>query len=222
MSENNSWIEAAWDAGIYARLFSELLGVPIAVALASNSDCISEAELSVKEKEQYEFLSNRRKRSFLLGRTALKQLLAESGGTGETGHLSFPVAGYSLSHSSGRGVAVSCLSPVSKIRVGVDIEMVRRLDRRSAKFFLSESEKRWLAKCDDSRVTLELIRLWTVKEALFKANMSCADRSLVKYGLFSPASSSGEAGHELSGGRFRYATLASDGFYISCAVLEEE
>jgi phosphopantetheinyl transferase len=79
----------------------------------------------------------------------------------------------SLSHSGDLAVAVG-LREAYAAGVGVDLERDRDVPPRAARFFLSESEDRPA----DQRLLLEL---WTVKEAVFKADLDNAGRLLRDY-----------------------------------------
>ncbi len=72
--------------------------------------------------------------------------------------------------------------------IGIDFEPWREAaDLRTARFFLRPSEQ---AHVTDSR---SLLRLWTVKEALFKATPDNGGAVLVDYALAEPESRSGSA-----------------------------
>ena len=98
--------------------------------------------------------------------------------------------------------------------VGVDIESHREVKKEMARFFLTPKER---AVSD-----LELLRLWTVKEALFKA---CPDNEkllLTDFETEDPQASSGKA--YLRDNRtieFQYSCHGTGAGYSSFAVCQE-
>jgi hypothetical protein len=103
-----------------------------------------------------------RRHDWLLGRAALK-----AHGIGDTSTVAFPNRCLSLTHSAGVAVAARCDG--DQAGVGVDLEGWRSLDPRTARFFLRPGEEG------------DLLRLWTVKEALFKATPVNGGAALVDY-----------------------------------------
>lgn len=72
--------------------------------------------------------------------------------------------------------------------IGIDYEPWRETaDLRTSRFFLRPSEQAYVT---DSRC---LLRLWTVKEALFKATPDNGDATLLEYEIADPGTSSGWA-----------------------------
>lgn len=72
---------------------------------------------------------------------------------------------YSLSHSKGHAVLASANFPT---QLGVDLEAVRLRDyRRMLPFFVSPDEEEWWQQQPDPGIAF--YRLWTIKEALLKA-----------------------------------------------------
>src|SRR5688500_8593893 len=71
--------------------------------------------------------------------------------------------------------------------VGVDIETGRRPPPRMARFFLTRKERRCLGQPSPE----QLLRLWTVKEALFKADPLNHRRVLADYALDDPLADAG-------------------------------
>jgi acyl carrier protein len=102
-------------------------------------------------------------------------------------------ASTSLSHAQGISVAAAVIGPAASI--GVDLEENRRADPRTGRFFLREHELAWLdaAGNDEHARNDEHVRLWTVKEALFKADPGNAGTVLRSYALADPGSRAGYA-----------------------------
>jgi len=74
--------------------------------------------------------------------------------------------------------------------IGIDLEGRRQIRKEAARFFLSEKELEWLRRQNEPS---HLLRLWTVKEALYKANPKNEDTGLADYVLEHPGWSSGKA-----------------------------
>jgi acyl carrier protein len=102
---------------------------------------------------------------------------------------SFPHPRLSLSHTDRQAAAVAVAGPAAG--TGVDLEHLRPADPRTARFFLRPEEEAWLRRCPARAV--EHVRLWTVKEALFKADLGNATRTLRDYAIDDPAARTGVA-----------------------------
>jgi hypothetical protein len=94
---------------------------------------------------------------------------------------------------------------------GVDLE-VRAPSERAARRFLSAPE------LEGARGADGWLRLWTVKEACFKADLSNAGTSITAYEVDEPAPRSGTAARKGTSSRFRYASLRAFGGWLSVAV----
>jgi acyl carrier protein len=81
-------------------------------------------------------------------------------------------AGTSLSHAEGLSVAAAVIGTGSTTSIGVDLEENHPADPRTGRYFLQDHELAWLeaAREKEHRRNDEHLRLWTVKEALFKAD----------------------------------------------------
>jgi phosphopantetheinyl transferase len=162
--------------------------------------------LEAGERPQYDAMAPARQGEWLLGRTALKQLLPA--GT-DTSAVTFPHPQLSISHACGMAVAVHVAGALG---TGVDVELAdRRPDRRTARFFLHADERA------EHLSAGELLRLWTVKESLFKATPDNAQLELLDYRLADAASTVGVASGP-RGERFRYATAQVADYVLTVAV----
>lgn len=139
-----------------------------------------------------------RRQDWLLGRAALK-----AHGIGDTSTVVFPNRGLSLTHSAGVAVAARCDG--DQAGVGVDLEAWRTIDPRSARFFLGPDEQG------------DLLRLWTVKEALFKATPANAGAVLVDYRVEDPCSLEGTA-QDRHGRMFEYLSRRRPEGWLTIAV----
>jgi 4'-phosphopantetheinyl transferase EntD len=201
------------------RLASELsngLGVHVLVAVAREpapDDALSAAERARLET----FATDARRTEWRLGRAALKAVLRATGASGETAGVVLPHPSLSLTHSGGIAVAVA-LEDAGAAGVGVDLERERAPRTAMARFFLSEDEEAHARPAD-------LLRLWTIKEAVFKADLENAGTTYRHYAVGFPAAR-GAASRESNGSaiRFAYATAELDGGPLCVArrLLEED
>jgi phosphopantetheinyl transferase (holo-ACP synthase) len=194
---------------------SEALGVPLSAATSRRLVRLS--ALSPEERRRHDgFASPERRREWRRGRAALKLLVG-----GDTAALRFPHPRLSLSHAAGRAVAVALDgAPPGVVGVGVDLEGPRRPREETARFFLDERERAWLAALAPAERPAELLRLWTVKEALFKADPDNDGGALADYALHAPGLPAGRARRGRR--RFRYATKIVDAGTLSVAVAEDD
>jgi 4'-phosphopantetheinyl transferase EntD len=139
------------------------------------------------------------------GRAALARLFARLGRDEAADAVRFPHPSLSLSHSGDWAIAAGC---VASTGVGVDLEFARPMDARAARFFLVGAELDYVASLPPPQQGAELLRLWTVKEAVFKA---CADnrgRLLADFRLDEPAARAGTARRvDGSGFTARYGSI---------------
>ncbi len=174
--------------------------------------------LSAGERARYDELPpGSRRPQWLTARAALRSVLAGLGEPPDTAGITFPNACYSLSHSPELAVAVGV--PAGRAHgVGVDVEPRRPVSLETGRFFLTTSERAWLDTVALPRRADELLRLWTVKEAAFKANLGNAGTTLIQYRIDDPALAGGTAScgegsftcsYATAVGRFGYLTVAS-------------
>lgn len=164
----------------------EALGMEIAFAVAR--DPLPRESLSPAESARLDgFGLPGRREDWLRGRAALKRLLARLGLPADTSLLAFPHARLSLTHSAGVAVAAALPGSPAAAGIGVDYEARRAMKAGTERFFLAppERERARAAALRDR----DLLRLWTVKEALFKAdplNRSGGGRYLSGYVVEGP------------------------------------
>jgi hypothetical protein len=206
------------DAAALSAWASEALGIPIAFALERRP--LPEEGLSEGERARYAgFSLPRRREDWLRGRAALKTLLRSLGEPEDTAGLAFPNARLSLSHSAGIAVAAGFrASPEGALGLGVDFEGRRPVKAATVRFYLSEAERSRpeaaaLAESD-------LLRLWTVKEALYKADPGNRSRGW-NLGAYEVAGSLADfAGSARVSGllSFRYLSREVEEGFLSLAV----
>ncbi|MEO7836505.1 MAG: 4'-phosphopantetheinyl transferase superfamily protein [Acidimicrobiales bacterium] len=171
------------------------LGVPVRVA--SVSEPVAPVSLTAGEQDQWSALApGPRRHDWLLGRAALKALLPRDT---DTSALAFPHPRLSLTHAGGWGFAVEAGGDVAG--VGIDYEAWGRpADPGTARFFLRPAEQAQVSGAES------LLRLWTVKEALYKATPDNHDAVLVDYRLGDAACLWGAATGP-RGEQMRYASI---------------
>ncbi len=177
---------------------SAVLGVGLEVRTASQP--VSVADLSPGERAQLP--EGRRGHDWLLGRAALKQLLDGA----DTCRLSFPHRCLSLTHAAGVAVAARCRDAAG---VGVDYEGWRTVDPRAVRFFLQDHE----------RHGADLLRMWTVKEALFKATPHNDGAVFLDYAVADPTALAGTA-TDGTGRTFRYVSGRLPHGWLTVAVCD--
>ncbi len=194
-------------------------GVPIVVSVARET--VDLPALTPAEKKVFERLkAEARQHTWLMGRSALKTLMRRLNAGDDTAALTFPHTRFSLAHTDEAAVAVATLARQG-LGIGVDVERAdRRPQERAARFFLSTAEQKWLAALPAADQPLALLRLWTVKEALYKANPDNAGTVLNEYETHNPGADAGTARILLPGSMwlFRYATFAFADAVVSIAL----
>jgi len=193
------------------------LSLQIETAIAVCETPCSETELSDCEKERFLNLgSAARKLSWLRGRAALKQLLQYYGEKKDTSRVVFPNPNYSLTHSGRYAIAAGCKNPNQGI--GIDYEVDRYPRNEAMRFFLTSDEMDSINNLSESSKKNHLLRLWTVKEALFKSNLENSNTWYTEYVLKNPLDIVGEAFWPVSDKQFRYASVKTEKGYISMAI----
>ena len=177
-------------------------------------------KLSPGEKlELAKFTNDNRRHSWLRARCALKSLLSELGQNADTTAVSFPHCQYSITHTADMAIAVARLDAEPN-GIGIDLEVCRLVKPGSEKFFLAEPERQWLDSLQGANKDEQLIRLWTIKEAIFKSDLQSQDGVLKNYLLEIPKNYHGEALHHANGksARFRYASSQLDNAWLTVSI----
>ncbi len=124
----------------------------------------------------------------------------------------FPSRDASLAHSDGLAVAAHVDGADG---CGIDLERPRRMDPASARHFLTREEQAALREEHD------LLLLWTIKEAVFKADRGNAGRVLSSYRLDALDACGTAWRMDAGSSRFRHAArLLDGGWRIAVAVGE--
>lgn len=181
---------------------------------------IEVGELTLGERGVFDNLKDgERREEWLRGRGRLKEVLRCLEESEDTSRLKFPNARFSLSHSGDRAMAVGIPDTRGIDGIGVDMERPRPVKAEAARFFLNEIERQRLTRSTES----DRLRLWTVKEALFKAHPENEGQGVKDYFILFPDRLSGSAVHPRSGRRFLYHSEASSEGVLTVAVcLSEE
>jgi phosphopantetheinyl transferase (holo-ACP synthase) len=101
--------------------------------------------------------------------------------------------------------------------IGVDLEVKSAPKPDTARRFLNPAEMVWLRRMEEEERPRMLHRIWTVKEAAFKADPQNQWRTLKDYGMADPGYVAGKArrGERV----FYYASFEVPGGFLSVAVL---
>jgi phosphopantetheinyl transferase (holo-ACP synthase) len=167
------------------------LGIPLRISISSEPAAIG--RLTEGERECLRKLEVSPERSsWLKGRSALKRLLSSLGEDDDTSLISFPNSRFSLTHSGEVAIAVGTNS-AELSGIGVDLELNRPVREGTARLFLNAEEQAWLLGRHELLRSKALLRLWTIKEALYKADPSNSERWLTDYEIESPAAPWGNA-----------------------------
>jgi len=205
-----------------SRQFSAELNCPIKLFLCREQ--VGESDLSDAEKLRLAEMKHPLKReSWLRGRFALKNIVAEledlsDWQTIDTMQIRMPNANYSLSHSG--DFAASVFSAAGK-GIGVDLEMERIVKSGSTKFFLASHEKDWtMTLSEGPEQNDQILRLWTVKEALFKSDLQNEGKTVSRYVLDEPPVLSGSAFtlSDSGGKSFRYSSQKFLNYWLTIAI----
>ncbi len=149
------------------------------------------------------------------GRNALLSVSKRLGLSLDIDALRFPHPHFSLSHSGGTGAAIAWTGTDNFAGIGIDIERKREIDPRSARFFLREEERFDLKHSQDN-----LLRLWTVKEALFKADPDNRDQGVRDYIVDSAHRMLGKARHIKTGRTFLYQSERTEFGFLTVALAQ--
>jgi 4'-phosphopantetheinyl transferase superfamily len=136
------------------------------------------------------------RRRWRTGRRALRGALTLVGLDADTSTIRFPHRRVSLTYAGDGAAAVVAVDDrPERCGIGIDRQLPAawRPSRSAARFLLTQAEARWLERAAGPDYGRVLLRLWTVKEALFKADPGNADRRLGDYRLADPGAGCGRA-----------------------------
>lgn len=199
----------------FAHALLETFSLPILACIEGKP--LPEAQLSAGERQELARLTApSRRESWLRGRAALKRLAGAIGMDADTSLLRFPHPRISLTHSESWAVAIG-LNSEKLGGLGVDLELKSVPKPEAARKFLNPSELVWLRRMDEGDHPRLLHRLWTVKEALFKADPENSGKTVKDYALADPGFVAGRARRGVR--LFHYASFEVPEGFLSVAVL---
>ena len=188
------------------------LGISLKLSIAYAP--VDPSSLSAGEEARRQALEGSPKLgAWMRGRRALKRLLGRLGEGDDTAAIEFPNARVSLTHSGDAAVAVGA----PNLRgIGVDLELGRGPGAAAERLFLGENERRVVAALGPRA----RLRLWTVKEALYKANLRNSETWFTHYLVDDPRCGEGAAFVGRGGGRLemRYASFELMRGYLTVAI----
>lgn len=184
------------DTGFLVSVFGEALDVDLRFDIESRDGHAEDTNAPRPDRIQME--------STRLGRRALRALRTEVEGCAHVDDLEFPNPRYSLSHS--RDIAVAVGDATKSLRgIGIDLEIDRSLRPQASRSFLTSREQRCLQESDTTLRSQDLLRLWCIKEAVFKANPDNRGTLLGDHELVDPTLACGAA-HTREGRLVQYAS----------------
>ena len=178
-------------------------------------------QLDAVERRRYDALQcEHRRNEWLIGRAAVRAASAAAGITIDRSLLSPPHARLSLSHAPGMSmaVAVEASRAGGDHGLGIDFERSRPMPRELTRLFATGREMTISRHASDD----DLIRLWTIKEAVFKACPLNDDLWLTDLEVQNLSSDGFGQAVKLSGGA-RFATFSHryELGWVSVALCEE-
>ncbi len=166
-----------------------------------------------------EFRHERRRRDWLLGRNALKQVLTALDRGDDTTAVTFPDRQVSLTH--GGDTAFAAGTTTTSLGIGIDYEPLREIDTRIARWFLNEAETNWLFEQPECDRVAQLVRLWTVKEAGFKSYQDNAGMTLKGLSITDPSAAVTSVVATGHGACIQVTCRACESGYLSIAIYRE-
>ena len=188
----------------------------VTVHVATCGSDLNAVELNAAEIEQLEkFETEARRCDWRRGRLALKSILRSLGRSDDTSGIRWPMPQISLTHGCGTAIAVG--TPEPDACIGIDVEVPRTVNERMALWFLNQPELNWLEGCAAADRSAGLIRLWTIKEAVFKSHPANAGLVMTDFTINDPSSAVTDV-DAADGRRFRCASSFEDVGIISIAI----
>ncbi len=151
------------------------------------------------------------------GRDAVAIALRAGGRETET-VASWPCSYASLTHSRDVAIAIALPLHIRAIGIGIDLEHDRPMKPDMARLICGAHERAWLESLPKDRRDAELLRLWTAKEALYKADPTQGDAIIAEYTLASPGDEVTTGGRRESVHRATVTSLRHPGAVVSVAL----
>ena len=189
--------------------FGAVCTAPILLAHCDRADpdmVLSDAESLAGEG----MASEKRRAEYLLGRCALKSVLAALGHDTDTAAVRWPSPFCSLSHSHGHALAVGLAGGQG---IGIDLQLQKTPPFALAERILTGATAAYWDGLPDGDKAAALQRFWTVNEAVYKACPAPQPAYFRHYRMHAPAAMDGEVSIDGTDYRFRVHTAAlADGF----------
>jgi 4'-phosphopantetheinyl transferase EntD len=199
--------DRGFDAAGLSHWFGERLGLPASLAFRASAAELADHAFAAACPAG--LVRSPRRLEWIAARCALAEVLPRGRSAIDE---RFPSRDASLAHSGGLAVA-ACIADAEGC--GIDLERPRRMDPASARHFLTREEQ------DALRAGQDLLLLWTIKEAVFKADRGNMGRVLSGYRLDALEGRGTARRVDDESSRFRYAARClDDGWRIAVAVGE--
>ncbi len=198
--------------------FHRVFGLPARFAWTSTplslDDLLPQEQLALKEAKN----RGRFHASWFLGRAVARKLFSYLEIPIEATTLMMSQNKISLSHTKNNAYAIGISEYTNgTFGIGLDVELSRTMQRDWGRFFLTPSEQQWLSNIPESSLSNTMIRLWTLKEALFKADLNNRQFDLPDYQLKDPSQWTGDAFNIHNKLAFRYYSLKLDSIWLAIA-----
>lgn len=189
---------------------SRALQIPISLVSARKPLLSSTLDLA-DEQRLIEFSTPQRKQQWLRGKHAILKLAQKLDLNIPLSRLHPPCTGISLTHNGKWSIAAGIDNGQS---IGVDFESWHQIDDAMLRWYLTPDEQRQMKTASQ----FTRLRLWTIKEALYKANHSSREFALTDFELEQVSALTGKAcGPDK---RFRYTSLILRQGLLSLAITE--
>ncbi len=166
---------------------------------------------SVDRQRLSSFSTSARKKQWLRGRSALYAIAAKLEMNIPLSALDPPCPGISLTHNGKISIAAGV---GSRRGIGVDFESWRLIEPAMLRWFLTESEQQQLAVPSN----FTRLRLWTIKEALFKASSENQGLLLTDFEIDEVAAMTGCARNCTSNSQLHYTSFMLRQGVLSIAI----
>jgi hypothetical protein len=199
--------DRGFDAAGLSHWFGERLGLPASLAFRASAAELADHAFAAACPAG--LVRSPRRLEWIAARCALAEVLPRGRSAIDE---RFPSRDASLAHSGGLAVA-ACIADAEGC--GIDLERPRRMDPASARHFLTREEQ--AALCEEH----DLLLLWTIKEAVFKADRGNAGRVLSGYRLDALDACGTAWRMDAGSSRFRHAARLLDGGWRIAVAVEK-
>jgi phosphopantetheinyl transferase len=160
-------------------------------------------------------LFSKYQKEWVASRFILKQIL-DFGIDDNILSIKMPHLGVSITHTQEKALVLESFD--RNLSIGIDYELRVKAPLESARFFLTEKEQNWLY--DGYFNEWELLKIWTIKEACFKAGMDNKKMGLKDFELIEPSLERGKAVCIKNNKILKYVNLIHAQGPLSVAILQ--